>query len=277
MLPNRIVFILNFFDFFGYNSGSSKLSPNRKATKFFNFLQVFLSLIFMLGQFHMAFQYAPELPWIDLINQTLQYAIGLYTHIFIVMDSLLQRKNHTKFWATLKLIDRLFACQNNFNIRCFIWKIIEFFSVTTLMMGSMFLSTNAIKVDAALFFYVILIKLCQLRVFYYIFCVDVLNFQLITVDRGLKCLRNSNSTTTHSHRIKYIREYYYLIFKMLTCLNDFFGWSHLATVLFSFYFLLTNLNWFITGLDCSYMNSVGMLFGMLIYGLFFNFTFQSRI
>lgn len=120
------------------------------------------------------------------------------------------------------------------------------------------------QIDGA-FIYLALIIICQLRVFYYVFCLEILNWQFQMIQHELIIMKQrspnivdivggaSNSVLqSRAHkannffdlnRMKWVNEYYGCIVEMTKLLNIIFGWSQFASILFKFYSLLTDLNW----------------------------------
>lgn len=274
MLPGRILCMLNLFDLFGYNTGSSKISTNRRAIRLINVLQILLAIIFILCHIRISFIFTSRLRWIEAVNQALQFSVTLYAYLLIVLDSQLQRKKHKRFWEIVEVIYASCKCRYVFSSRCYVLMLIEYFFVTNFL--SLFaILFNNMPFDPSIIFYVVLIKLCHLRVFYYIFCVKVLNFQLKLIKSKLKLMKNQapNATTFLEHQLKLVRELHQCVYEMCSLLNDFFGWSQVIGVSFCFYFFLANFNWLLT----RFLNfSLLYASGRRIFSVFF-FVFNSKI
>lgn len=100
---------------------------------------------------------------------------------------------------------------------------------------------------------IFLLSMYQHRIFYYLFYLDLLRNELKTIVnkvkkmvRSLKIPKIYRKKKTfkkfEQNRLKWIREYYKLIYEMNECLNSVLGWSNLVTILFSFALILTDLN-----------------------------------
>lgn len=244
----RIAFILNIFDAIGYNTGSSKLSKIRFAGVLIILIQISLSILFILCQIYVTSLCMAELRPIEYINEILQYFVTLCTYLFIVMDSFCQRQKHRKFWKTIQQIDEHLTHENTIKFKCYIFKCTTFYGYACLyiVIGA-FVRDD--KFDGSLFIYYLIIKLCQTRVFYYVFCVEVLTSQFEMISNRLKLINNSSNDKVYAQQLSSARWHYEHIFELSTLLNDVFGWSQVALVSFSFYFLLAELNWICVHFD----------------------------
>lgn len=242
MLCNHLKNLLNFFDGLGYNSGSSDLSSSKTLVIFCNFLQICLSVAFESFQVHIVLLYLHQRRMIVLLNQQLQYSVAFSTFVFIIFDSIYQRKNHHKFWKIVQWIDQHFACQNNFNCFWFIFNFFSFFFISTFCILTIYVIHDcAIEIDIFVYFFIN--KICQFRIFYFILCVDVLFYQLKVLKNMLASITGNFYGESQTHRLKWARLYFKCIYDMATHLNEVFGLSNVAVFLFCFVFFLTDLNW----------------------------------
>lgn len=248
MLSNQLTYMLNFFDACGYNTGSSMLSSHIKTIISINFVQICLCILFASYKVRFVFIFYHSLRWIVFLNEIFQYFVALNTYLSIVCDSLIQRRKHKLFWEFVKSTNKTFAQQNvECHFRNFILKLAAFISLTILC--TIIFMTNDFPFDSFYIVYNFLVKLCQLRVFYSIFCYDVLHFQLKMLHNQLKTIKNELNGTPQANGITTVRRSYRYIYEMKNLLNEIFGWSQVTTVLFCFYFLLTDLNWFLIHAD----------------------------
>lgn len=244
----RIAFILNIFDAIGYNTGSSKLSKIRSVVILINLIQISLGILFILCQIFVASQYIAELRPIEYINETLQYFVTLCTYLFIVMDSFCQRQKHRKFWKSIQQIDEHLTHEKTVKLKCYIFKCITFFGFACLyIVIAPFVRDD--KFDESIFVYYLIIKLCQTRIFYYVFCVEVFIFQFEIISDGLKLINSSSNDIVYAQQLSSVRWHYEQIFELSTLLNDVFGWSQVSLVSFCFYFFLAELNWICVHFD----------------------------
>lgn len=215
MFPSRVKYVLTFFDALGYNSGSSMLSNRRATANLICFLHILLAVFFSCVTFYLNMLISPHTRLVDLLNQLLQYSSTLYMYWFTIWDSFYHWREHHRFWAIFRQINESFQSQCNFTHRTFTLKV---FSIVlpTIVSVSILLLTIGIPhpMNKILIINVILIKLCQFRVFYYLFCLEAINFQLKSIDSALKrmCERvNFESDSDGVHRLKCVQQYYHCV------------------------------------------------------------------
>lgn len=278
MLPNqKITNILNFYDILGYFSGWSVPSKTGILPYIISMVHILLVICFTFVEIHLIPILSVLYEETEIINQVLQYSTTLMTYFSTVFDSFLHRKTHKLFWNTFQRIDQQFCCQSNFTIKLYMIKCCEFFLVTIFTTIVMFISFDysMLRIEIAYNFQVLV---CQFRVFYYLLCLEVVHFQLQIIESELKIIQNSSnpSSTLESHtpydfistkfrsfemdRFKWIRGYAECVNEMCDLVNQFFGWSHAATILFCVYLLLTDLNWFYMNYsECDWIARIGRI------------------
>lgn len=254
MLPKKIECILIFFDLFGYNTGSTILSKKQKIAFIICLVHILLSIFVTITQFF-------SIPWssygfMEILNQCLQCSVALFTIFFTIFDAIVHRKAHKRFWIIVQCIDENYS-QSKFTFGCYFIKFVEHFSMMSLCT---FLLTT---ISNNTFFIIICVIdiISKVRVFYYIFCLEILYFQLKMIEIEMKIIQKSLKQIKQEHldsmklskssihysfelkRLKWIRGYFGCIYEMANILNDIFGWSHVAAFLFQFHQLLTDLNW----------------------------------
>lgn len=196
-----------------------------------------------------------------LIASSIQYSASLYTYWLIILDSLLHRRAHQQFWEVLHQIDEHFSCQPKRVIHSYMLKFgVYIIKTISIMVIRLFVSSFVnFTVDFA---YICLFIVCEIRMFYYLFCLEVLHYQMKMVESEveimMKILNLANIRRNQSlsmdvisacysfetQRLKWIRGYFHCVYKMMYLLNEIFGWSHVAGISFCFYYILTETNWF---------------------------------
>lgn len=259
VLPKRIVQILNFFDAFGYNSGSSKISNSRRVTYLILFVHILTAMIFTFVKFKILIEQYKAHGFVPAINEGLQYSATLYTYWIIVLESLMYRQSHLKFWGILQQIDKHFHRQTDKHFYSFIIKLAEFFLITILIQAD---SIIRFGIKLSLIAYIILFRMCHARVFYYIFCLEIIQWQLENIEKVIKKMQFSLNNPDFGNRFKWIREYFHLVHKMTLLLNKMCGWSILATTMSCFYYIIATLNWFYIGFKYSNPTNI---FGNLLF------------
>lgn len=254
MLPRHLIYILSFFDIFGYRTGVTMLSIRKTTASFILFVHFVLALLFTSIGFHLIVELSPLVGLIELINELIQYTVGVFTYWFIIFDSFFQHQYHLRFWKFLQKIDDKF-CSQHLGMSFYIGKLIEFFT-TSISLFTLLYFINTFPNLKIIFVYMALFSLCQIRLFYYIFCLTIIHHQLKMIENELIVMKRvsslkynqfhgkSSSYSYEFQRFKWFREYFYCINEMIKLLNKIFGWSQVAAVLCCFYFCATNLNWF---------------------------------
>lgn len=243
MLPKRIEYILILFDAFGYNSGSTKLSNSRKAALIIYTMNLSMLLYFTFVKVQFIFALLSWYHLMEVINYTLQYSAGLYAYWFIILDSILHRELHHNFWLILHRMNMLNSHQHNFSVRCCVLKFLEYLLVSLMCVITMLLISVG-KANQFAFSYHSVISICAVRVFYYVFCLEILHFHLTIVDENIIKNKNKLRFLITTHRLKWIRELYSKCYEMTICLNKTFSFSQIVVVSFCFHQILSNLNWF---------------------------------
>ncbi|XP_031626080.1 uncharacterized protein LOC116342556 isoform X2 [Contarinia nasturtii] len=240
MFSTQIVQFLNFFDLFAYNSGFSKLSQYQNFTCLMSTFHISIAIFLTLFQFYMIPEYYASLSTIEIISESVQYSSPLFTLWLIIFDSIYHRRAHQCFWETLQEINKYYNSQATYNFRNYLIQFLEFFSVDAIIVLMRLLEENF----GVGFAYHTLFNLSQIRLFYYLFCVEVVSFHFKEICKELKLVKRIHTeTSTYISRLKWIREYYGRISKMQQLLNQFFGWSHVAVITYCFYHVLTELTW----------------------------------
>lgn len=262
MLSKQIQFVLKYFDACGFNSGQSKLSNSQRAVYITNTTHILMAIFFSLFKIRMIVMLFSAHRFAFAINFILQYSAALYTYWCIILDSNLQDREHRQFWKFVQLIDQLYNPQNDFSFTCCILKFFFcfFISAVAILMALVIGNSSDIEV---VFMYIFLIKISEARIFYCILCVEILRFKLNTIDNALTDLR----------QFKSIREYYYCVYEIASLLNDVFGVSQVAAILFCFYFFLADVNW----LYIHFTNQSTMLIIGTWILIFFFFIFKQDL
>lgn len=248
MLPVRMERMLTFFDVFGYNTGSSQLSRRREIAYSIYFVHFSMAIFFSSSIFYSIFKLLPYMTFIERLNHLFQYSTAIFTYWFIIFDSMNRWKKHRQFWTILRRIDKLFYSQTNLSIRVYLIKFIQYILTTfTAVVMSLVKENPSTAHYIWTFINVFVVKQCQIRIFYYIFCLEVVFLQLCAIEDELlqmNQLSELSDSNVDLFRFQWIRGYYNCIFEMTNLLNEIFDWSHVAAVSFCFYLLLTEMNWF---------------------------------
>lgn len=241
MFPTKVLYFLNFFDIFGYNSGSSKISSNQKCACFIYIVHILLAVFYTFDSVRFYAAFSTLLP-IETINAAIQLLTVLYCFWLIIRDSIFYRKEHQIFWKTFEKLYEFFPHSCNSNFGHIVFKIVEHSIITTLCM-IVTVIYNGFLYGEIVIPYNLLIKMCEFRSFYYVFCVEVLYNQIKTIKVALTQKKSKTRFWSNSNGFHWVREYYSSIYNMAQCLNTVFGMSQVGAIMYLIYMLLSNLNW----------------------------------
>lgn len=271
MFSKRITFLLKFFDICGFCTEAPNSKTHQKCDLF-----IFLCHIccaFTLSSFVIKFSMQPivlndVLP--SVVNTVLQNTGGMFVYWTIMIESYFQRKTQKRFWLQYeKSITFRIHCKSSW-LHNYLIKIIEHFIVVIpilvyCMHYFMYFVGNYFFFRLAYFFS---IAINQYRVFYYMFYLEIVKYELKNIKSKLQQLEVSSKNVGHDfsnentidNDLKSINQYYQVICELKECINQVFGLSNFTTILFCFLLPLTDTNWaylalfnrtvkYITGID----------------------------
>lgn len=258
MLSRRMKFILYIFDVCGYCTGTTVLSTHKWTIPLIFILHFTLATYFVFHKFYLIADLSVTYDRIEVANLLMKYATESYTYWLILLDSLEHREHNKQFWNIYAKIDEYFCIQDT-NFRYFLIKFIGYIPILIILF-TLNSWIDAFPHTRSLFLYLALVMIVDLRVFYYIFCLDVLQHQLKTIEKEYKFmvefsdkikrhpLKNLRSASFYApfelKRFKWTREYIYHVHEMVELLNKIFGWSQVCVVLLCFYNCAGDLFWF---------------------------------
>lgn len=265
MFPLPVSCILKMFDVWGFDTGLTSISKNRQICACIHFLHIAFAIIFALYKFHLIVELFALIGPLRTINELIQYSIALYSYWLVIFDSIVYRRRHHDFWKIHREFDKYF-CSQTMDLQRYLLKFIEFFPIN-IFLYTMIYATNSFPDSNSVFVFLFLITICQLRIFYYLFCVEVVKCHLRRFENEVLGLKNrlnfgnnmqniplrireqSSLFPFELTRFKWIRNYFHSTHAMMEVLNDTFGWSQVAAVIFCFYSFATDLNWLYSCLD----------------------------
>lgn len=258
MFSKWIVFLLRLFDIFGFFTEypTQNNKSYRKRTLLillFHFLIAVCTLVIALN---CAEKPNSLMSSAFIVNQSIMLHGLLCCYWLSVSESYVQRNVQRKFWSILKQIDKFYCQKNRIFMRNYCLKLVEFIP-------------TVIAVDVVIMYYVsrandsggkfstylysqiillIILKIDFLRIFYYLFHVDLIKYELIKIENEVReMMRISRQKCSwvvynkvlrtrrfHENRYNWLREYYRLVFGLTECMNSVFARSQFASFLFLF-------------------------------------------
>lgn len=241
MLPSRVMCLLSFFDVWGFNTGSSYISSRQSIMNFIIFIHILMVIFYSIQKILFTIFLYQTVPLVEAINELIQYSSAFGTYWLIIIDSLLLRREHRLFWTFFQNNEIKYFNSRAFQVRSFLVKFVAYLAICMTLFFSIYL-LNDFAYSVVNFVYCALCLMCQIRCFYYIFCLKVLSFQLSLIDNESIRMKSLLHLENYSQLLR-SREFYHEVYKMTLLLNEFFGWSHVALILYYFYKLLAEFNW----------------------------------
>lgn len=250
MLSKWIVYALVLFNLCGFYTEFFKTAIHRKISNVAFVFHIVLALFLTVFSIQIQIWMDSHIKKLDMINGFCQYVCSLIAHWTIIAESYIQRKNQQEFWQLLQNIDCHHAQHNQIKPNSYFFKLLEYFSFYFVLTIYFF---DDIQNDGVFCAVNILLLLCQNRLFYYLFYMELINFELKFIVNEIRrtfegleeegFCKNTNLKCFEQMRLKWLREYYQLIHALSGCVNSVFGWSNFATVVYTFVFLVTEINW----------------------------------
>lgn len=256
MFSSQIKHILNFFDICGFNTCITNLSNGQKSSYIMNFVHISMLILFIVIKFYFIYIFFSLVGTAETINEYVQYSSSLLAYWLIISDSIHYRQKQKHFWEIIQKNEKYF-CQN-LNFQSYIVKFYEFFTakIFAIIVATSLKSFAVFGIMGlpGYIAYITPVEICQIRLFYYIFCLEIIYFylkfiesDLILVEQNMKFYQNSHEIFSLQsfafHRLKWIRQYFHDVYEMINLLNKIFGCSQVASVLFCYYSLFTDLNY----------------------------------
>lgn len=260
MFPHWVTKLLQYYDLFGF---CTELKASHRYQLYVrSIVTVHIILVFIVTFVMVHYVEDIAVDALGAANDIVKYGGALLVYWSSVIESCLKCRTKRKLWKIYQSIDEHHCSHRGLRKRNYLLKFITYFSA----MAYIYLSYLLQVIDFAgssyivfWFSYVALMIMYQNRAFYYLFHLELIKSELDMIGKEIDKIvqsfrmnghnqnryygRNSMFETFERKRLKWIREYYGLVGELSECLNSVFGWSNLATILFSFQIILTDLNW----------------------------------
>lgn len=257
MFSKLIVYTLNFFAFCGFYPEFFGSLAKRINSQFIFIIHIFLGMFFVY-YFQLVFSIDKLKEFtVEYLYSFIAFLSAILTYWVVIIESYLNRNNQKKLWRILQQIDRYYAQHNHVCFRSYLAKYWGF-SVSNLIIyfllfcqffmtfeyGSLF---STIFLVGFLLCFMVLLEFCTRRIFYYLFYLEVVQFELKLIETETlqivnafksKCVygfsdRNQSIVNFERRRFVWIREYYLLVWKLCDHVNSTLGWSTFAVVLYN--------------------------------------------
>lgn len=280
MFSKWIYSLLKFFDICGF---FTEIQQSQNSSKRFGSIKVFILHIFWaLGALIIVITFSIKtrvlgdvLPY--KVNTTLQNTCGVLIYCVIIIESFFQRKIQQKFWNIYKYIhtDQQQQQHNKFShrtlhLKVYLIKLLSYFSASIPV--DVYLMCYFFNFVESHFFYslayMFFVVIYQTRIFYYVFYLELIKYELKAIKNPLKSVALVNDLKGNLIRLdapsqmKTIYKHYSQICELNDCINQIFGLSNFVTILYCFELALTDANWAYTSFD---QWPMGYTYGNLSY------------
>lgn len=252
MFPEHVFYLLYFFNLFGmctepYVLRSSRWRQKRWSILIMGFYTVYLCFLcgFILDSLD---EFYDMFDLLNMANDAIKFAGAIIAHSVVIVESYFKRNVQRQFWTVFRKIQADFKCSDHtIVLRSYFVRLGLFFGAVTYIEFSQAFAWYSEGGEANLFFfiaYVSLLLMQQVRVFHYLFFVHLLNHQLHEIEVGMRNLADASEIGTMSRaRLRWIRMYYESVHELCNCLNEVFGWSNAASILYLFLLFAVDMNW----------------------------------
>lgn len=258
MLPKWMIYILHYFDLCAFCTAIKSSQRYQKIVRLSFLSHVIIATISTL--FIIRYLNRPISDILGTVNDIVKFGVGLSVYWSSILEMNLNCDAQKLFWMRFQKIHNQYCTHQsfllrNYLIKCAIYSIAMFF-----IFFSYFWKIIACNVKFLYFFfsYLFVMVMYVNRAFYYLFYLEIIAYELGKIENEVKSIvriiefkRTSIFGIKYQmhgeferKRLKWIREYYQLIYEIAMDLNNVYGWSNVETILYSFQLSLTEINWF---------------------------------
>lgn len=235
MLPRFTIFVLKYFDLFGYFT-EYEVILNEKPSK--NHVFIILSIhtilfssicIISWNQFHLVAN-------IFGVNDFIQLTLAATIYCSVIIESMCKRKSQQKIWLMYKKISIIPAPVDHLLLKSLLYVILNVGAAIRTLDSCVRMST--LKQFPYCVSYIILHFMFKTRIFYYAFYLEIFSSELKSIIQ-MVCKRSKPL-----QKLKKIRQRYELFSLLIDCLNDLFGWAHFITIVYAFLAVVAEFNFY---------------------------------
>lgn len=250
---NMFSYWLRYYDLWGFNTEIKASHRYRIFVRFVLASHLILATILTL----IILRYLLRPGYDDIlgtINDFIKYLGSFIVYWSTIIECNLGRKciAKRKLWNVFRLIDQNYCSHRNF---CgnYLFKFMTYFGLMCFVYLAYLCSViefGGMQYVPFWVSYVFLMLMHQHRIFFYFFCLELIKNELKIIEDEVNKMLDIHKTMKLTfrefevNRLKWIREYYGLVYELSECVNLVFGWSNLPTILVSFSLILTDVNWY---------------------------------
>lgn len=249
MFSKNIFFLLYFFNFWGLCTELNELRMTHhryhKWTVFLSAANIIYLCLALVSIWHYLDEVYDGFNLLNITNDVIKFVGATIAQLFVIIESYCMRNVQRKFWKiNRKLRSDFNYADRDVRFGWYLAKFGEFFGAVFVIHIGKFSKWDITKNIYFLFGYISLVTLHQIRVFHYLFFINLLSHQLNEVETEMKLLADCSEIGPVSRdRLRSIRVYYDLVHELSNCINEVFGWSNVISIFYLILLMAVDLNW----------------------------------
>lgn len=258
MFPNWLNILLCYFDFWGLPTEFHVEPTYRKVIRLASIVHFVLGLIVTVMLIF--YLQRPVNDPLGTLNDVIKHGGTLIVFWSTLIELNTKHSIRRNFWQHFNQIDSRFCSHRHFSLPDYLNKArfcFTTYAVVCLLYLQQIVSNTGAQYLYFWFTHFTLITMYLNRVFYYLFCLELIKYELGIIENETKevarVYRNKSYLVANGKsllfmefehkRFKWIREYFQSIYDMCKAFNHFLGWSNVITILFSFQLIITDVIW----------------------------------
>lgn len=247
-----------YFDLWGLRSEFNTAPNYRKNIRFASVFQFLLGFL-VSGLLIIYLRRTTNDP-LGTLNDVMKHGGNLFVYWLTLIELCTKQSIRRKFWQIFNQIDCLYCNHQHFTLQNYLRKFhlcLFSYAMSFLLYLYVIVCHTGMQFIYFWFTHFILSILYFNRVFYYLFFLQLIAYELQNVESEVKeMVQMYRNKCVASDKIKrsslcdfkrkqfiWIREYFQSIYKLCECLNEFLTYSNAAIILFSFQFIATDALW----------------------------------
>lgn len=243
---------LRYFNFWGFCTEFNLLNRRRNGIPF---ILIFYSVFGIIAT-DSFLQHLKRWRYDTLgtVNDTVKLIGALLVYWSSIIESFSKRKIQQQFWEIYRSIETEYCTERTRIPWIFLWKFLTYIPIITIIYAFQYTDSFLdAPTDENSFWitYATIMTQNQNRAFYYLFYLEIIKFELTIIEQEVREVVQSIQVEIDNKirrnfevkRLKWIREYYLSVYELCECVNNVFGWSNVATVLYLFQVMLYHLNY----------------------------------
>lgn len=248
MFPRWLNRLMWYFDLSGLSSEFHTTSTYQKVIRFAITFQFLLGII--VTALLIVYLRRPINDPLGTLNDVIKHGGNTVVYWLALIELSTKQSIRRRFWKIFNKIDSQFCCHRDFILRNYLIKFylcMFAFLIAFIFYLNGIVSHTGTRILYFWFTHFILSILFLNRVFYYLFYMELIKYELCNIERETKEMAKSKKkffmNDFEKKRFLWIREYFQSVYQMCNYLNKFLTYSNAATIIFSFQFIVTDILW----------------------------------